>query len=388
VTAGGAEGTGGRVDAPRGNRPVVPPIVQTVTFEAASVAELQRQVGGDTFYSRHGNPTVAHAERLIAGLEGASHAVAFGSGMAAIATTLLTLLRAGDHLVAQRELYGATFEVALRWLPRFGVKVTLVDATSTEQFERAIQANTRVLYIESPTNPTLRLVDLRRVADLARARRLVTVIDNTFASPINQRPHELGIDVVVHAATKYLGGHSDILAGAVTAREAVTGALRQARVCFGGVLDPHAAWLLIRGLRTLELRVARQNATALRIAEVLSGDERVMRVHYPFHPSHPQYQLARAQMRGGGGVLSFELRGDGERTQAFVEGLRLFALAPSLGGVEPLVTLPALTTHAALSAAERERAGVSDRLVRLAVGIGPVEELIADVRQALDAAMA
>lgn len=295
MTAGGAEGTGDRVDPPRANRPVVPPIVQTVTFEAASVAELQRQVGGDTFYARHGNPTVAHAERLIARLEGASHAVAFGSGMAAIATTLLTLLRAGDHLVAQRELYGATFEVVLRWLPRFGVEVTLVDATSTEQFERAIQANTRVLYLDSPTNPTLRLVDLRRVADLARTRRLVTVIDNTFASPINQRPHELGIHVVVQAATKYLGGHSDIFAGAVTASEAVTGALRQARVCFGGVLDPHAAWLLIRGLRTLELRVARQNATALRIAELLSGDERVTRVHYPFHPSHPQYELARAQ---------------------------------------------------------------------------------------------
>lgn len=375
-----------RSGPPRTNRPVVPPIVQSATFEAASIAELRRQVGGNTFYARHGNPTVAHAERLIAQLEGASHAVAFGSGMAAVSTTLLTLLQAGDHVVAQREVYGATFDLVVHWLPRLGVQVTLVDATSPEQFADATQAHTKVIYLESPTNPTLRIVDLRRVVGAARRHGVVTVMDNTFASPINQRPHELGVDVVVHSATKYLSGHSDILAGAVTASEAIAARIREARVCWGGALDPHAAWLLIRGLHTLSLRVARQNASALRIAEFLSGDRRVERVHYPFHPSHPQYALARSQMSGGGGVLSFELRGDADRTRRFVEGLRRFALAPSLGGVESLVTVPAYSSHAAMSAAERERAAVSDQLVRMAVGVEPVEDLVADIRQALDAA--
>ena len=376
-----------KVAPPHSNRPVVPPIVQSVTFEAASVAELQSQVGGNSFYMRHGNPTVAHAERLLAELEGAPEAVAFGSGMASISTTLLTLLQAGDHLVAQREVYGATFDLVAHWLPRLGVELTLVDAiASAAQFADAIQPHTKVVYIETPTNPTLRLADLRRVAQVARRHGVVSVVDSTFASPINQRPHELGIDVVVHAATKYLSGHSDILAGVVTADTTIAGRIRAARVCWGSALDPHAAWLLIRGLKTLPLRVRQQNESALRIAEFLSHDERVERVHYPFHPSHPQYALARSQMSGGGGVLSFELCGDAEQTRTFVEGLRRFALAPSLGGVESLVTLPALGTHAAMSDTERQLAGVSDRLVRLAVGIEPVEDLVADISQALEAA--
>lgn len=369
------------------NRPVVPPIVQSVTFEAASVAELQTQVGGNSFYSRHGNPTVAHAERLLAELDGAPEAVLFGSGMASISTTLLTLLQAGDHLVAQREVYGATFDLVAHWLPRFGVEVTLVDPVwSAAQLTDALRPHTKVVYSETPTNPTLRIADLRCVAQVAQRHGIVSVVDNTFASPSNQHPHELGIDVVIHAATKYLSGHSDILAGVVTAETTIAGRIRAARLCWGGVLDPHAAWLLIRGLKTLSLRVERQNESALRIAEFLSHDERVERVHYPFHPSHPQYALARAQMSGGGGVLSFELRGDAEQTRLFVEGLRRFALAPSLGGVESLVTIPALSTHTAMSNAERQRAGVSDQLVRLAIGVEPVEDLVADIRQALDAA--
>lgn len=385
MTAGDA---GGRGADSRANRPIVPPIFQTVTFEAASVADLPGLIDSDTFYTRHGNPTIAHAEQLVADLEGAPCAVAFGSGMAAIATTLLSLLRTGDHLVAQRELYGSTFDLVVHWLTPLGIEVTLVDAASPEQFADAIQSHTKVVYFESPTNPTLRIVDLRRVTAAARERGVVSVIDNTFASPINQRPHELGVDVVVQAATKYLAGHSDILAGMVTASEALARRFRHARVCLGGVLDPHAAWLLIRGLRTLGMRVARQNESALHIAELLSEDGRVERVHYPFHSSHPQHALARSQMSGGGGVLSFELRGGAEETRAFVERLRRFALAPSLGGVESLVTLPAFSSHAAMSVAERERAGVSDQLVRLAVGIEPVEDLVADLRQALDAATA
>jgi len=379
---------GARGDADHRGRPVVPSIVQAVTFQASSVAELQALVGGTTFYGRHGNPTVALTEDAIAALEEAPCALAFGSGMAAITTTLIALLRAGDHLVAQEQLYGATFDFVRHWLPRLGVEVTLVDARVPDSFGRAVRPNTRVIYVESPTNPLLGLVDLRRIAELARTRQLVSVVDSTFASPINQRPHRLGIDVVAHAATKYLSGHSDLLAGAVTTSAQIAERLHPARTCLGGVLDPHAAWLLLRGLKTLALRVERQNASALRIADFLSRDERIGRVYYPYHHSHPQHRLARRQMLGGGGVVSFELAADPERTRLMVEGLRRFRLAVSLGGVESLVTIPACGTHAVMSPDERAAAGVSDQLVRLAVGIEPVEDLIDDLSQALNLSFA
>jgi cystathionine gamma-lyase/homocysteine desulfhydrase len=373
----------GRLPRPHGNGPVSTPIYQSATFQAESVAEQERLRTGDRFYTRYGNPTQSKAEDVVAALEGADAGLVFGSGMAAITSVLLTTLQPGDHLLIQRELYGGTFEFVTTWLPRLQIDVTMFEAARTAECERWLRPNTRAIYMESPTNPTLQLVDILAITECARRHGIRTVIDNTFASPFNQQPHALGVDVVIHSATKYLAGHSDLVCGAVTGRQDFIAQLHETRTTLGGTMDPLAAWLLIRGIKTLGVRMERHNGSAMAIAEYLSSHSAVRHVNYPFLPQHPQYALAKAQMRGGGGMVSVELDADAAGATRFVESLRLFSLAGSLGGVESLATIPAATTHARLSEQERAAMGVGDGLVRLSVGIEAVEDLIADIDQAL-----
>ena len=363
--------------------PMAQPIYQTSTFQVTDSEEQLRATGTDMFYTRYGNPTHTAVESAIAELEGADAGLLFASGMGAITTSILALVQSGDHIVAQRDVYGGVTKFFSTWLPRMGVETTLVDTTDYEQHARAIRPNTKLIYLESPTNPTLRVVDLRKPVELARQHQLITLIDSTFATPINQRPLDFGIDVVLHAATKYLAGHTDLICGAAAGRRDLIDQIRATRTTLGSVMDPHAAFLLLRGIKTLALRVERQNESALRIAEFLVQHPKVRSVNYPFLPDHPQRALAMEQMKGGGGVLSFEVDGTGEDAKRLSEGLRLFTLAPSLGGVESLVSIPVLTSHAMISADLRQKMGVTEQMVRLSVGIENADDLIADLQRAL-----
>jgi cystathionine beta-lyase/cystathionine gamma-synthase len=366
---------------------VVPPVHLSSTFESKDIdeqVELEERKA-DTFYTRYGNPTLSLAEKVVAELEGAESAAVFGSGMAAITTTLLAHLKAGDHAVFQREIYGGVHRFAREILPSYGVAVDWFEATDAEGAERAIRENTRLLYLESPTNPTLKLVDIERVARMARDRRIPSFIDSTFASPLNTRPHDLGVDAVLHSATKYLGGHSDLVGGVLAGSRILVDRVKSYLRVLGGILDPHAAYLLLRGMKTLELRVKRHNESALEVARFLERHPSVRAVHYPMLESHPQYELARRQMKGGGGVLSFEVDGGLEQAKRFADALELVRLAPSLGSVESLLSIPCLTSHAMLSPEERRRTGIADGLVRLAVGVESSEDIIADLGSALEA---
>ncbi|HMC26172.1 MAG TPA: aminotransferase class I/II-fold pyridoxal phosphate-dependent enzyme, partial [Verrucomicrobiae bacterium] len=269
------------------------------------------------------------------------------------------------------------------WAPKFGIETTFVDTTDYDQHARAIRPNTKLIYLESPTNPTLRVVDLRRASAIAREHGLITLIDSTFATPINTRPAEFGIDLVLHSGTKYLGGHTDLICGVAAGRRDLIDKIRETRTTLGGVMDPHAAFLLLRGMKTLAVRVERQNQSALRIAEFLARHSQVRSVNYPFLQGHPQRALAMQQMKGGGGLLSFEVEGSGEDARKVSESLQLFTLAPSLGGVESLVSIPVLTSHLMISAEHREKMGINEQLVRLSVGIENTDDLIADLNQAL-----
>lgn len=378
----------GAADLEKKNGPLATPIYQTSTFEVTDNDEQLRATHSDHFYTRYGNPTNTVAEKTIAELEGTDAALTFASGMGAITTTIMALLKSGDHVVAQRDIYGGVNKFLSQWLPKMGIETTFVDTTEYEQHARAIRANTKLLYLESPTNPTLRVVDFKKVAAIAKQHKLLSMIDATFGTPINQHPAEFGIDLVMHAGTKYLGGHTDLICGAVAGPNELMERIWQTRTTLGNCMDPHASWMLVRGLKTLAVRVARQNANAQRVAEFLSQHAKVRRVHYPFLKSHPQYALARTQMSGGGGMVSFEVEGTGEDARRVSEAMRLFTLAPSLGGVESLVSIPVLTSHAMIPAEERARMGVSEQLVRLSVGIENADDLIADLEHALEAVAA
>jgi cystathionine beta-lyase/cystathionine gamma-synthase len=373
---------GGREHA-QGNAPLTIPIYQTSTFEVANNEEQLRVTPTDQFYTRYGNPTNTAAEKAIAELEGTDAALVFSSGMCAITTTVLALLKGGDHVVAQRDIYGGATKFFDRWLPKLGIATIFVDTNDLEQHAQAIRPDTRLLYLESPTNPTLRVVDLRKAAALAKEHKLISMVDSTFATPVNTRPAELGIDLVMHSGTKFFSGHSDLICGVVTGRSDLIDKIHETRTTLGGNTDPHAAWLLLRGIKTLAVRVQRQNSNALAVARFLAQHAKVRKVHYPFLESHPEHTIAVAQMRGGGGVLSFEVDGSGEDARRVSEALRLFTLAPSLGGVDSLVTIPVVTSHAMISAEHRAKMGVTDQLVRLSVGIENVDDLIADLEQAL-----
>ncbi|HXP15818.1 MAG TPA: aminotransferase class I/II-fold pyridoxal phosphate-dependent enzyme [Terriglobales bacterium] len=377
------EAVRGGADLHRKNGPLATPIYQTSTFEVSDSQQQVRATHTDMFYTRYGNPTHTVAEKAVAELEGVDAALLFASGMGAITTSILALLKSGDHVVAQRDIYGGATKFLTQWLPRLGIETTLVDTTEYDQHARAIRPNTKLLYLESPTNPTLRVVDLRQGAALARQHKLLTFIDSTFATPINVRPADFGIDLIMHSGTKYFAGHSDLICGIVAGREDLIDKIRETRTTLGGIMDPHAAFLLLRGMKTLAVRVERQNENALRIAQFLAQQSAVRQVHYPFLEGHPQRALAMEQMHGGGGVLSFEVEGASEDAKHLAEALHLFRLAPSLGGVDSLVTIPALTSHAMISPDLRAQMGVTEAMIRLSVGIENVEDLIADLEQAL-----
>jgi cystathionine beta-lyase/cystathionine gamma-synthase len=372
-------------DLDKRNGPLATPIYQTSTFQVTDNEEQLRVTNTDHYYTRYGNPTNTVAEQTVAELEGVDAALTFASGMGAITTTIMALLKAGDHIVAQRDIYGGVTKFLSQWLPKMAIETTFVDTTDYEQHARAIRPNTRLLHVESPTNPTLRIVDFEKISALAKEHTLITMIDATFGTPVNQRPADYGIDLVMHSGTKYLAGHTDLICGVVAGRAELIKKIHETRITLGNCMDPHASWALVRGLKTLALRVARQNESAQRVAEYLSQHTKVRSVNYPFLKSHPQYALARQQMSGGGGMVSFEVEGSGVDARRVSEALRLFTLAPSLGGVESLVSIPVLTSHLMIAPEHRAKMGVTDQLIRLSVGIESADDLIADLEHALEA---
>lgn len=379
-------------DRPRAHQAIPMPIIQTATYAFADTADLvqfmQHKTAGDGIegreeYGRYGNPTVQAVEQKIAALEGAEDAVLFSSGMAAITSLLLASLPAGAHLVMTDDCYRRTRQFCLTFLKRLGIETTIVRTGDDEALEAAIRKETRFIVSESPTNPYLRCVSFDRLAAIARRHRVRTIIDSTFGTPVNQRPLRHGIDYVVHSATKYLAGHHDLLAGVVAGSRDRIGALRDARGVLGGIVDPQNAYLLERGLKTLGLRVAQQNATAMAVAQFLEGHPAVERVWYPGLPSHPDHEVARAQMKGFGGVVSFEVKGSLEDTGRFIDALNIPYIAPSLGGVDSLIEQPALMSYFEKTTEERLAVGIKDNLVRFAIGVEDTRDLIADLSRAL-----
>lgn len=358
------------------------PIYQTSTFALPSAQEGADRFAGRTgglIYTRLGNPTTQALEDAVAALEGGRGAVATATGMAAVTTVLLALLRQGDHVVGTRPLYGATSSLIANRLSRFGVTSTFVAATDLAALGRAIRPETRLIYIETPANPTLDLVDIAACAAIARVAGIPLVVDNTFAGPHLQRPLELGASVVLHSMTKSLNGHSDVIAGAVVAGEpALLNALRETAIAFGTTIDPHQAWLVLRGIRTLGMRVERAQANALALAQWLEEHPQVAWVRYPGLASHPQHALAERQMSGPGSIIAFELHGGEEAGRLLMDSVRLITLAVSLGGVESLIEHPASMTH-------KGGDGVTPGLVRLSVGCEDLDDIRADLAQALDA---
>ena len=365
---------------------VVTPIYETSTFAFPSTKVLlevmQRKRKGNV-YTRWWNPTNQAAENKIADLESAQSALLFSSGMAAISSAILTVVRSGDHVVSMRDIYGATFEFMSEFLPKINVEVTFVDANRPEEINEAVSDNTKLVYLETPTNPTLKVVDIRKVKKQLSRHDAKIAVDNTFATPYNQQPLKLGADVVLHSATKYLGGHADITAGVVVSDRKFISEVYETRKLLGGILDPHAAWLLIRGLKTFELRMRRHNENAMKVAQFLSRHPMIKEVFYPGLPSHPQYKIALRQMRGFGGMLSFIPRRDGKYASRVLDRLKMIKLAPSLGGVETLASQPWTLSHFYVPKNERVKAGIADELVRLSVGIEDADDIIADLRQAL-----
>lgn len=362
------------------------PVVHSVAFGYPDIggwqaAALGRQPGH--IYSRNTNPTVLAFEEKVRVLEGAEAATSFASGMAAISNTLFTLLSPGDHVVSVKDTCGGTNKLFLEFLPRFNIRATLCETTDAEQIERAIAQGCRVLYLETPTNPTLKVLDLKRLAQAAHKVGALVVTDNTFATPINQNPLALGVDVVIHSATKFLGGHADALGGVVCGLREVVQKIYHFREITGAALDPMAAYLLLRGMKTLHLRIRQQNESALQIAQWLSAHPKVSAVNYPGLPTHPQHDIARCQMRGFGGVLSFMLRGGWSSVCAFLPRLKFAHRAANLGAVETIAGPPATTSHVECTPEERSAMGIPEGLIRYSVGIEDSVDLIADLSRAL-----
>jgi cystathionine gamma-synthase len=368
------------------------PVVQTATYTFKDTQDLcdfqeARMWGGArdrTEYGRYGNPTVAACEAKLAALDHGEDAVLFSSGMNAVTTVLLAMLSAGTHVVIGDDCYRRTRQFCKTYLKKFGIETTVVPMGDFAALEAALRPNTRLIVSESPTNPYLRVVDLVRLVEIAKRHGVKTLIDSTFASPVNQCPLDFGVDLVLHSATKYLSGHNDLLAGVVVGNAGLIDSLRQSLGVLGGVADPHTAALLLRGLKTLALRVERQNQNAQAIASFLESHPHVARVWYPGLESHPDHTVARAQMLGFGGVVSFEIDGALEETSRFIDAVELALIAPSLGGVETLIEQPALMSYYELSTEERLAVGIKDNLVRLALGVEDTADLLADLAQALD----
>lgn len=371
----------------QGHGPLVPPVHQSSTWrldDSAQGARFAQATAPPEFYHRWGNPTVRLLEETLARLEGGEAALCTASGMGAISTAVLAALGGAHHVACQRAVYSATSEMLTEMLPPFGVKHTFWNPQDPSSLKAALTHDTKLVYLETPANPTMELTDIAAVCKAAREAGAMTICDNTFATPVNQRPLELGCDAVVHSMTKYIGGHSDITGGALVGSKAFLAKAWFDYKILGASLSPHDAFLAQRGLKTLALRVQRQNENALALAEFLEGHAKVERVHYPGLKSFPQHDLARRQMKGGfGGMLSFEVKGGVAAGKRVAEALRVATLAVSLGGVETLVQHPASMTHGPLTDADRKRAGIREGLLRVSVGIEHVEDLKADFAQAL-----
>ncbi len=370
------------------SRPISSPIFQTTTYAIPTAADLSRvavEVSTPGFYTRHGNPNHAELADAVATLEGAERGLVFGSGMAALTTAVLALVRSGDHVVAQRSMYGGSLSLVQTLLPRLGVDFTLVGQTDVGAWEHAVTPATRLFLIESPSNPRLEITDIAAVATIAREHGIITLADNTFASPVNQRPIGLGVDLVWHSATKYLAGHSDASAGVVVGSSTLIETIWNMSLTVGAVLGPFDAWLVTRGIRTLHLRVERHNSTGAAVAAHLSQRAEVTGVHYPGLATHPSFEIAARQMGGFGGVVSFELRGGFEAAARTIERLQLFQLSASVGSVESLAVHPASMWGAVLTDEEVVAAGLQPGLVRLSCGMEDPSDLIDDLAHALDA---
>ncbi|MCG8592151.1 MAG: aminotransferase class I/II-fold pyridoxal phosphate-dependent enzyme, partial [Proteobacteria bacterium] len=361
---------------------------QTSTFWFKNSQEVMDYHEGRTDredYGRYGNPTWRAVERKLAQLEGGEETVLFASGMAAATTTFLALVPQGGHIIVTSDCYRRTRQFFRQYLTKLGVEVSVIEPADPKRFEQAIRDDTVLFFTESPTNPYLRVIDVDKVVRIARARGVKVMVDTTFASPVNHRPLLQGADYVIHSATKYLAGHNDLLAGAVVGSAEAIAPIREAVGVLGAILDSHAAWLLLRGLKTLALRVARHNENGLEVARWLEAHPKVRRVFYPGLPSHPDFETARAQMDGFGGVVTFELETDLEGAMRFVDAARLPYQAPSLGGVESLIELPVTMSYWDVPREERLAMGITDSLVRLACGVEDAADLIADLESALDA---
>jgi cystathionine gamma-synthase len=378
---------GERDGRPRVSDALTTPIVQTSTYWFRDTQELIDYQEGrySSFeYGRYGNPTVRAAEEKLRALDGAEDCLISASGMNSITTLLLALLPRNGSIVTTHDCYRRTRQFIGTVLPKLGIETTVIDPSDIAALEEALAAKPTLFFSESPTNPYLRVVDIPRVAELCHAEDVLVVIDSTFASPVNQQALSLGADIVLHSGTKYLAGHNDVMAGVLLGNEDRIAPIRELHGIMGGVIDPHAAYLLLRGLKTLALRVQRANHNAERLASFLEHHHAVERVHYPGLQSHPDHEVALAQMSGFGGVVSFQIRGDLESASKFIDALRIPYIAPSLGGTESLVEQPTVISYWDQSAEERAKLGIADNLIRYACGVEDAEDLLADIEQALD----
>jgi cystathionine beta-lyase/cystathionine gamma-synthase len=368
----------GGAEARHAGEPVVAPLVQSVNYvqEVGTAAGLK--------YTRYGNtPNAERVQKRIALLEGAEASLVLSSGMGATACALMALLRPGDHLLASAYIYGGTHRLLMEEFNRHGIDVTLVDPLEPRAWRKRLRKETRAIFVESPVNPTCRVLDLRPISYLTKEVGLALVVDSTFASPVNFRPLEHGADVVIHSATKYLNGHHDVLSGVVAGTESYISEVLQKEMVWGQTPDPFALWLLERGLKTIDVRVRRQNDNAMRIAHWCADRKEIKRVHYPGLADHPDHEIARAMLDGFGGMMAIELAGGGKASEKFLRRLKLITHAASLGGVDSLVSEPRYTSHASMSAEERTRIGIPDGFLRLSIGIEDADDIIADIEQAL-----
>ncbi|KGG80955.1 methionine gamma-lyase [Caloranaerobacter azorensis H53214] len=363
------------------------PIFQTSTFIFDSAEQGARRFEGTEegyIYTRLGNPNISELEEKMAALENGEAAIATGSGMAAISTVLLSLLKAGDHIVAGKALYGCTHSLMSHVLPRFNIETTFVDTSNLDEIEKAVRNNTKVIYIETPANPTLLITDIKAVSEIARKHNAYLIVDNTFMTPYLQKPLDLGADIVVHSATKYIGGHGDVVAGIIVSSNDIIENMKFPYFKdLGGIISPFDAWLLVRGLKTLGPRMDIHCSNAKKVAEYLVNHPAVSEVHYPGLKSHPQHELAKRQSKDFGAMIAFELKGGIEAGKTLMNNVKMISLAVSLGCVDSLIQHPASMTHSPVPREERLKAGITDGLVRLSVGIENVEDIIADLEQAL-----
>jgi len=366
--------------------PLTTPIYQTATYTFENTASLHDFFQGKTprvaEYGRYGNPTMAVAQNKLKALDNAESCLLFASGMTAICTAILSFCKHGSHIVITNDSYRRTRQFLLQVLGKFGIEHSFVEP-SAQAIEKGIKKNTRLLISESPTNPYLRVIDLEAVVAICKKNKIKSMIDSTFATPLNQRPLDFGIDLVVHSVTKYLGGHNDILGGALLGKAHLIDAIKELQSIMGGLLDPNASYLLIRGLKTFALRMKQQNESSMKISQFLESHDKVERVWYPGLESHPDHKIAKAQMFGFGGVISFKIKSDLEGTSKFIDRLSIPQIAPSLGGVESLIEQPALMSYYDLTKEERQNVGIYNNLVRFAVGIEDTDDLISDLEKSL-----